>query len=367
MKRNSILFTCLFAFIGWIFSANCNCNHTISASQLSVDGSLLNIQPGDTICLEASNKTYLRLVNFHGNANKYIVFVNCGGEVKIQNTANTYGIKIGNSSYFRFTGTGVEGLKYGIKAFGSTGNGLSIDDKSTNFEVDHIEIGNTGFAGIMSKSDPKCDLSTNRDHFVQYQSIIHDNYIHDTAGEGLYIGHSFYSGYTMNCNATSVILFPHILSGVRIYNNIVENSHWDGIQIGCAAEDCEIYGNRVLNYGVDGTAAQNNGIQIGGGTTGKCYNNYIANGTGNGIIIFGTGNNDFFNNIIVNAGLNYYPNDVTKRVYGMFCDDRTTISGRSFNFYNNTIISPKTDGIRFMSLQSENNKFYNNESTVISQ
>jgi len=347
-------------FSGLVLAQNCNCYHTITVGQTYVDGATMNIKPGDTIYLEAGNKSYLRLVNFHGDANKKIVFINRGGEVKIQNTSNPYGIKLGNCSYFRFTGTGVSTMKYGIKSFGSTGNGISLDDKTSNFEVDHIEVGNSGFAGIVAKSDPTCDSTTIRGRFVQYQTILHDNYVHDTAGEGFYIGHSYYTGYPTTCNGVSCTLFPHVLVGVRIYNNIIDNTHWDGIQVGCATEDCEIFGNRVTNYGVDALSTQNSGIQISGGTTGKCYNNYVANGTGNGIFVMGLGDNDIFNNIIINAGYNYFPSDPTKRVHGILCDDRSTIQGRSFNFYNNTIVSPKTDGIRFMSTQSTNNKFYNN-------
>jgi len=107
-------------------------------------------------------------------------------------------------------------------------------------------------------------------------------------------------------------------------------------------------------------SSQQSGIQIGGGTTGKCYNNYVANGTGNGMSIFGLGNNDIYNNIIINAGRTYFPNDPAKRIHGIFVDDRATISGSSFNFYNNTIVSPKTDGIRFSSVLSRNNRFINN-------
>ena len=48
------------------------------------------------------------------------------------------------------------------------------------------------------------------------------------------------------------------------------------------------------------------------------------------------------------------------KAYGIFCDDRTTIPGRSFNIVNNTILHPKTDGIRFNSLLSLNNQILNN-------
>ncbi len=336
--------------------------HIISLTQSYVDGSKMNIQPGDSICIEAGERKSLKFFNFNGSASNYIVFKNSGGEVIVKNDNMPYGISIENSSYFRFTGTGSSDIKYGIRILGtkSGASGLGVGNLSTNFEIDHLEIANTGFAGIFSKTDPVCDLSKNRGNFTQYQSIYHDNYIHNTGGEGMYIGYSFYSGKSITCDGVPTMLYPCDLKGVRIYNNVIDSAGWDGIQVGCATEDCEIYNNTVTNYGVAGVPAQHTGIQIGGGTTGLCYNNKIVNGSGDGIAVFGLGNNDVFNNLIVNAGYNYYPNDSTKRIYGIFCDDRDPIPGRYFNFYNNTIVNSKSDGIRFMSVLSKNNLFYNN-------
>ncbi len=345
-----------------LYSQNCNCTISIPSTQLIVDGNNYNIQPGDTVCLLAGNRDYLKLTNFHGDSLNYIVFKNCGGAVIVQNNYHLYGISITKSSYFKFTGSGSDTVEYGIKILETKAsmNGLSISEKSTNYEIDHIEVGNAGFAGIMAKTDPVCDLSTNYGYFTQYQTYIHHNYIYNSGGEGMYIGHSFFSGYPTTCNSQPDTLYPHEIKGLKIYNNYIENSHWDGIQVGCATEDCEIYGNIIKNSGTDLVNGQNSGIQISGGTTGKCYNNFIFNGSGNGISTFGLGNNLFFNNVILNSGRNYYPSDPSKKVYGIFCDDRNTIPGLPFNFINNTIINPKTDGIRIYSLLSNNNKFYNN-------
>lgn len=362
MKKNLLLIGILFFCSIALYAQECNCNHTITLQQNYIDGAKMNIQPGDTVCIESGARTSLKLINFHGSADRYIVFRNCGGAVEVRNNTLNYGISIENSSYFRFTGTGNKLNPYGFRILGtkSGASGLSVGNLSTNFEIDHIEIANTGFAGIFSKTDPVCDLSKNRGNFTQYQSFYHDNYIHNTAGEGMYIGHSFYSGVTTTCGGDTVVLYPCELKGVRVYNNVVDSAGWDGIQVGCATEDCEIYGNRVTNYGVAGISAQHTGIQVGGGTTGKCYNNKIMNGSGTGIAVFGIGNNDIYNNIVVNAGYNYYPNDSTIRIYGIYCDDRETIPGSSFNFYNNTIINSKSDGIRFTSIASRSNRFYNN-------
>ena len=362
VRKWILLLTIIFGSAEILMAQNCNCKHTITLLQTNVDGSKLNVLPGDIVCIEAGNRRFLRLYNFNGTVDKQIVFINCGGEVLIQNNDLQYGISISGSSYFRLTGTGNGGGSYGIRIMETMiggSMGISVGGRSTNFEIDHIEIANIGFAGIMAKTDPKCDLSTNRDNFIQYQTIIHDNYIHNTGGEGLYIGHSFYNGILSTCDGQEVLLIPSVLKGVRVYNNVIDATGWDGLQVGSATEDCEIYGNTITNYGLKAISAQHSGIQIGGGTTGKCYNNYIANGTGNGMSIFGLGNNDIYNNVIVNSGYNYYPGE-PKNIHGIFMDDRATIPGSSFNFYNNTIVNPKADGIRFMGTQSIDNKFYNN-------
>lgn len=344
-----------------IKAENCNCKHTINNNELNVDGSQLNVLPGDTICIQSGFRKILRLINFHGDSLNYIVFKNCGGDVIVENEDHYYGIVISNCSYFRFTGSGDKNSNYGIKILKTPkgANGLSVDGLSTDYEIDHIEIAKTGFAGIVSLTQPSCDKLNNRDNFVQKNTIIHDNYIHDTFGEGIYIGHSYYNGFSTDCNNLSEILYPHSIEGLRVYNNLVENSGWDGIQVSCASSDCEIFNNKIINYGLAKEESQNSGIQIGAGTTGKCFNNSIFGGSGSGIVVFGLGNNNLYNNIIVNSG-NSTSDNLDKKAYGIFCDDRSTILGRSFNFINNTIINPKTDGIRIYSKLSNNNNIINN-------
>ena len=343
-------------------SQSCNCDHIIPANQMTINGLSLNVQPGDTICLQAGLKPYIYFTKINGDSLNPVVIMNTGGTVIVQNTTYNYGIKFAQSSYFRLTGTGIDSLEYGIKILQTKAatNGLSLDEKSTNFEVDHLEIANTGFAGIMCKTDPKCDLSTNAGNFTMYDVSIHDNYIYNTGGEGIYIGHSYYEGYNTTCNGQPTVLFPHEIKGLRVYHNRVEGTYYDGIQIGCATEGCEVFENRVVNYGTGSNNFHITGIQLGGGTSGQCYSNFISGGMGSGIMVFGLGNTVIANNVIENAGLNYFPNDPTKRVYGIYVGERQTLAGSYFNLINNTIVNVKTDGIRFANLVSVNNKIANN-------
>jgi hypothetical protein len=89
-------------------------------------------------------------------------------------------------------------------------------------------------------------------------------------------------------------------------------------------------------------------MQLGEGTGGLCYGNSIKTGTGNGMNILGLGTNVIYNNLIVDTG------DM-----GIFCDERYT-PGSGFKFINNTIINPKTDGIRLYAEKVEMNVIVNN-------
>ncbi|MBE7472392.1 MAG: hypothetical protein HS114_24955 [Anaerolineales bacterium] len=91
--------------------------------------------------------------------------------------------------------------------------GAQIGDKSSDFELDHLEIANTSLAGIYAKTLANCsngstniydhdgdgqthddpDDIINRSTFTQYNSVLHDNYIHQVRAEGFYVGSSFYS------------------------------------------------------------------------------------------------------------------------------------------------------------------------------
>jgi hypothetical protein len=195
-----------------------------------------------------------------------------------------------------------------------------------------VEVYNVGFAGIMAKTDPTCDDATIRGNFVMRDVVLHDNYVHDTKGEGFYVGHSFYEkGKTLSCG----VRLPHEMDGVKIYNNKVLRSGWEGIQVGCATTGAYVYNNTIESYGYLNAKFQNNGLQFSEGTKGIAYGNLIKGGPGIAINVVGYGDSFIHDNIIVNAG-----------TYGIFCDERTRTNLPGFKVINNTIVNPGLDGIR---------------------
>ena len=321
-----------------------DCTYTISPSEWQVDGA--NIAAGSVLCIPAGIRGAILFKNLRGTSNKPIIIINKGGQVIITATLSAgYAFKTQNCRYFKVMGNGADGIKYGFAVDG--GNiGMTMDNLSSDFEIKNVEVRNSGFAGIMAKTDPTCDIATQRGHFTMQNIFLHSNYVHNTGGEGFYVGNSFYAdGVQAPCG----IVLPHNVVNVKVFNNVTDSTGCEGIQVGSAISGCEVYGNTIKSPGVRPFAsAQNNGIQIGEGTGGKCYNNVIKNAPGNGIIVLGFGDNLVFNNIILNAGEN-----------GIFADSRFT-PGSNFQFINNTIIASASNGIKLDSELIPMNTVINN-------
>lgn len=338
--------------------SNCGCDFEISASTTSFDGAAKGVKPGDVICIKAGKGTNIYFKNIKGAQGNPVTIKNCGGRVEFGGTNVNNGIFFTASRYVRLTGTGDASQPYGIfvNKTKDGSQGVGITGQTSDIEVDHLEITGAGFAGIMAKTDPSCDKANDRPNFTMYNVLIHDNYIHDIGGEGIYLGNSFYNGTTVYCSQTS---YPHEVRGVRVYNNRVENTGWEAIQVGSAVDDVEIYDNKVLNYGQANKSSQNNGIQLGIGTSGKCYNNYIENGYGNGLVIQGIGDNLVYNNVLVGTGspaftVNTRPTPLS-----------TDIVSKGFKggvyIVNNTIVDTKNVGAFHESINdAPGNVLYNN-------
>lgn len=363
MRAKIISFVFLFSLILWapgkLFSQTCSVTIDSSNPYITASG-FPAIKPGDTVCLKAGNWEYIQLKNFHGTADKPIIFVNSEGAVII-NTSHYFGIKIGNCSNIIFRGNGVQGIKYGFQVDSvAKGAGMGIDDSSTNIEISNVEISHTLIGGVYAKTDPTCsNLSETRDKFTMYNFSFHDCYVHDVPNEGLYIGNSHYSGLKLGYPCDTVV-YPHLMKGVKIYNNIIEHTGYDGIQVSSADSGCFIHDNTIKNDSYQGTMYQMSGIIIGGGSKCETYNNKIIDGKGDGIDVFGLGNFKIFNNLIVNAGKTYYPDSVSYQKHGIYVGTDSTLANAQLGIYNNTIISPKSFGIDLNNAKLDTIKVINN-------
>lgn len=328
---------------------NCGCTHSLVPAKgtITFDGNLQTpkVKAGDVICIPTGTRTRIIIKNIVGTAANPVIIQNCGGQAIISDAGTTASpISIVSSKYFKFTGSGDPATLYGIKVTGGS-NGISFGGSSSNFEVDHVEVSNCGFAGIMAKTDPKCaDPMSWRENFTMYDVAIHHNYVHDVQGEGFYIGNSFYNSIGPGTDTCGGKL-AHGINGLDVYRNIVKRTGCEGIQVGSAPKNCKIHDNTVDTTGLNPFANfQNNGLQIGGGTGGMLYNNWMNYCPGNGISCLGIGDNLIFNNIILNSGA-----DTAALGIGIFMDEQSTadtLLGKGMKFINNTIINPRGNGIR---------------------
>lgn len=356
----NILFILLFVSFASFLSAKENCTIEIVSNEFLVDGA--NIVPGDVVCLLAGEKDYILFRDVQGTEAQPITIVNKGGAVIID-TDHFYGVKFYNCKHIIFSGGGEDGLQYGIQIQRvGNGAGISIDNKSTNIEVAFVEISNTSIAGIYAKTEPyqgDCNNLITRDNFTMYNLSIHDCYLHDIGDEGLYIGSSKYAGQTIyQCD--DIVVLPHLIDGVEIYNNVVERAGWDGIQVGSAPNNCNVFDNLVRFDSQREGYGQMSGILLGGGAKCDCYNNKIFDGKGDGIDVLGLGFMKIFNNLIVRAGKTYMPDDPTKFKHGIYVGNTVTNPNATYKIYNNTIVSPKSSGVKYVNSEAAMGYIINN-------
>ncbi len=317
---------------------DCRCDLTITKSGTYTQKAT-GIQPGQTVCIQAGQYANLYFLGFVGTQDKPIRFVNCGGQVVLESTKLPSGLQFYGCQHFLVSGSGDNGLRYGIRINQSAAQALGVAAKSSDCEIERVEVAGAYFAGFMVKTDPAaCDSTTWRENFVMRNVKIHDNYIHDVGGEGLYIGNSFWdSGLSLSCNGTPKKVYPHNILGLEIHHNIVIRTEAEGIQYGCAP-DAEVHHNLVSHTGISPFALyQDNGVQIGAGSGGRFYNNQVTNVRGVGIAMIGNiGNTAVFNNVIQNCGVN-----------SIFCDDRAgSLPGTPMWFVNNTLINSGQEAIK---------------------
>ncbi len=287
-------------------AAPCDCDHVLELDQQLVDAGPLSVAAGDSVCVRGGPRPFLRLQNFKGEQGKPIEIRNCEGQVDINNDDKGYGLTIDGSNFVHLTGTGDRAFEYGFKVRAArmeqdySASSVIIGELSSDIEVDHVEAYESGFAGLIVATNPRCDGSANLGTFVMYNTVLHHFYIHDTHGEGIYFGSTGYGGREYTCDGQKVLLYPHEHHGAQIHDNIIENTGWDGAQIGVTPKDCAFYRNVIKNVGLEGVQYQQQGLQIGGASTCSVWGNVLMDGPTNGLFIFGADDTDIYNNLIVN-------------------------------------------------------------------
>lgn len=318
---------------------SCGCNVTITREG-SYDGRHLGYRPGQTICIRAGNYKHFYFKNVVGTATAPIKIINCGGPVTVSSDSGPYGIQFYDSKYVHLSGKGHTQYQHGIRVTKTpaTTSGVVVTGFSSDFDIEGLEVSGTGFAGIMVKQDPTCEPATWRENFAMYNIILRGNFVHDTGGEGIYVGNSYWNaGMIRTCDGVSRTVYPHNIYGLKIYRNVTLRTGAEGIQY-ASAPNAQVGFNTVQYAGISPfDTFQNNGIQASGGVSGRLYNNVIEHAAGGGIVLIGhSGANFVYNNLITDAGES-----------GIFCDNREgTPANSPVILANNTLVNLGGDGFR---------------------
>ncbi|MEP7232966.1 MAG: choice-of-anchor Q domain-containing protein, partial [Ginsengibacter sp.] len=348
--------------------SSCGCDHVLKPAAdggiYFTNGNGMTVLPGEKVCIQGGYYPYISLIGLVGTASQPITITNCGGQV-VCGSGPTYCYRIINSRYFKFTGTGTTGITYGFKAYWSGGTlsaGMSVRDSTSDYEIDHLEVQNSQ-NGFLCKIDPAdCTPASWSTGWTIKNVSIHDNYVHKTMGEGMYIVNTAVTQTVKDCNNQTITIEPVKMNGLKLYNNIVDSTGWDGIQI-AAATNAEIYNNKVTHYGLQNLGSQQAGIILGGKSNGSVHDNYISDGTGEGLEIFGYGNVNIYNNILANTGWD----GTAAKQDAIAVDDRpqpnNQYTGLQVYVNNNTVVNAARNAIHLFNsynTMAQGNKIYNN-------
>lgn len=340
-KAVLVLAACSLLVAPRALAQECGCDHTLELATTSADGAALGVAPGDVVCVAGGERPFLRLQHFVGTEAEPIVVTNCGGVATIRNTDRAYALVIeGESRFVQITGTGEPGERYGFRVSAPdlepyAGVGVWIQGRASDVEVDHVEVFETGFAGVMAKSDPGCADVPFWDGFAQRNVHLHDLWVHDTGGEGFYVGSTQAMGYTRTCDGTEVTIPAHFLEGIEIDHVLVEDTGWDGVQIGFARSGCSFHDNVIRRVGVAREMYQMQGLQIGAYSSCDVRRNVLSDGTANGIIVLDSGDSTFADNVIARFEAD-----------GIYANLRDLVDTATWRFVHNTIVSPGGSTLR---------------------
>ncbi len=243
-------------------------DHPIPPEQTVVDGATLDIAPGDRLLILAGPRTILQLKNLTGSPEDPITVINAGGQVVIHNEDQYADISIAHCRYLRLTGTGDPDHAYGFHLTGTNehGSGIIAAGLSSDLEIDHIHIQDTGFAGMLVKTDGA--IGTFMDNVN-----LHHNFIHDTGGEGFYIGETKYPG--------------QIFRNLEVWNNVVARTGWEALQLANCHENIRVHHNVFYQAGLAQVLWQDNNLQFASAVDAEIDHNIVIGSVSNLVIVSG--------------------------------------------------------------------------------
>lgn len=320
-------------------------DHHVAAGTERIDGERLRVKPGDRILIAAGTWESLTIANVSGAPGRPVTVLNSGGRVVLRTARRGSALTITGCSFLRVSGSGERAVPYGFEA-ACTRDGchsVNIVGRSSDIEVDHVEVSAAGFAGFNVKDEPRPDGSTNRSSFTMWDIRLHHNLVHHTGGEGFYIGHTFANGWDHDGNPATPELLPHRIVGLEVAHNITRDTGCEGIQVGSTPSGLAMHGNTVERPGRTPFAKwQDNGIQI-GNSSGLAWGNIVREVPAAGIIVMTPGEVTLTGNVVQRCGgdglyVDMRPSSALNLAHGGL------LPGAGFIIANNTLIDAGGDG-----------------------
>ncbi|MBF2707535.1 hypothetical protein [Flavobacterium soyangense] len=270
-----------------------------------------NVPAGSTVVLkfpsshDPNHRYRIQGLNLKGTlANPIIITIDSTTQMLIK-YSSYWGIILQGCEHVVIDGKGYQNIDLGIHVtkhdnYEQGNTAIQITSLSNFIELHNLEVSKPSFAGIFCKTDPDVNNpATLRGNFTMQDTRLHNSYVHDTAGEGMYWGYFDNSEHTKkNSAGVDVTYRPHNLNDTKVYRNRFERTGWDGLQLNNATGATEIHDNVLLDCGKASEPDQNTGMSL--GLEGKVFNNYINKVGGAGIQFGALGPVDIYNNVIVN-------------------------------------------------------------------
>ncbi len=365
---------------------------TYYVSVTDVQFNLASTNAADIVIIEAGSRGHLEFDNSPGSegiysAAEYPITIkneNCTTKVLINNEASEdYLIKFENVENVHLTGTGSSSFGYGIELCKqaactlSEQHGIVIGPFCSNIKIDHVYIHDIIGDGIRTdwdfdpndqntwySDDPNALPGT--DAKMEHINVNH-NKLEDIEGNGIILGNK---EVEIAHPHQGIDYFCHMMFETYIYHNILNETDSNGIALYGETGKGYIYNNSVRNYGYsipnfDQDHCPYAAIVVGLKSSNcEVYNNIIRYGKGHGIYDCGKGSNNYYNNVITEAG--FYNTNPDYTISAIHIDNNQQMAGTSsyfFNIYNNTIVKPYSYGVNLMantSFTGGSNRFFYN-------
>jgi lysophospholipase L1-like esterase len=292
------------------------------------------IKGGDTIKFTMPYYSLISLGGIVGDATCPIVITNSAGVVVRDTVFRLSEFSTHPSAYVKVIGRSV-GTDSGFVFGGDTTLNAFTPAFVHDFEYSNFEVANSSIGMYVKVTPNSSDPSTQYPAFQISNGYIHNINIHDCHGEGIYAGDTY-----PNADPYQGNVIPIRLDNIEIAFVTVDNTKWDGIQLSNARDNARIHDCHVTRFGQENVGGQQAGIILGGNTTGKVYNNYVGNGTGNGIQTFGYGVIQVYNNTMQDVGNDGTVNGQQSFFGNDFISTVEANPNKIDSVYGNTIINP---------------------------